>query len=115
MSSSRRGGTKCQNCVITAVALSSNENHSSNGLGEVIRACCYCDICVKIWRLLLPFTKNRLSTESSPLDPPSTRIDVPVGTCVRTVEMEMQCEQKEDQVEHKAIRHLQLSHIVVGL
>jgi hypothetical protein len=48
MSSSRRGGTKCQNCVITAVTLSSNENHSSNGLGEVIRACCYYDICVKI-------------------------------------------------------------------
>jgi hypothetical protein len=48
MSSSRRGGTKYQNCVITAVALSSNENHSSNGLSEVIRACCYYDICVKI-------------------------------------------------------------------
>jgi hypothetical protein len=41
MSSSRRGGTKLQNCVIAAVA--SNENHSSNGHGEVIRARCYCD------------------------------------------------------------------------
>jgi hypothetical protein len=33
-------------CVPTATLrarASSNENHSSNGLGEVIHACCYCD------------------------------------------------------------------------
>jgi hypothetical protein len=43
MSSSRRGGTKLQNHVVAVVAFSSNENHSSNGLDEVIRAHCYCD------------------------------------------------------------------------
>jgi hypothetical protein len=69
MSSSRRGGTKLQNRAVAAVALSSNENHNSNRLGEVPVATvvgsawqqlnvatgavmasthCYCDICVKI-------------------------------------------------------------------
>jgi hypothetical protein len=43
MSSIRRGGTKLQNRVVAAVALSSNKNHSCNRLGEVIRAHCYCD------------------------------------------------------------------------
>jgi hypothetical protein len=43
MSSSRRGGIKLQNRVVAVVAFSSNENHSSNRLGEVIRAHCYCD------------------------------------------------------------------------
>jgi hypothetical protein len=43
MSSSRRGGTKLQNRVVVVVALSSNKNHSSNELGEVIHAHCYCD------------------------------------------------------------------------
>jgi hypothetical protein len=43
MSFSRRGGTKLQNYVIATVALSSNENHSSNRLSEVIHARCYCD------------------------------------------------------------------------
>jgi hypothetical protein len=87
------------------VALSSNENHSSNRLGEVIRARCYCDrarlavtkcsnghgddigllLLCYLCENMTPFTshhKNRLSTESSPLDPPSARIGVPVGTCV---------------------------------
>jgi hypothetical protein len=44
MSSSRRGGTKLQNRAITVVALSSNENHSSNGRSEVIHAHCYFDL-----------------------------------------------------------------------
>jgi hypothetical protein len=80
MSSSRRGGTKLQNRAVTAVALSSNENHSSNALGEVICVVatmigptwqrlnvatgavtasthCYYNICVKIWHCLLPFKK----------------------------------------------------------
>jgi hypothetical protein len=43
MSSSRRDGTKLQNRVVAIVSLNSSENHSSNGLGEVIRARCYCD------------------------------------------------------------------------
>jgi hypothetical protein len=43
MSSSRLGETKLQNHAIAAVALSSNENHSSNGHGEVIRTHCYYD------------------------------------------------------------------------
>jgi hypothetical protein len=42
-SSNRRGGTKLQNRAVAAVALSSNDNHSSNELGEVIRTLCYCD------------------------------------------------------------------------
>jgi hypothetical protein len=83
--------------------ISCNENHSSNGLGEVICACCYCDrACLAVtkcsnrrgdgidplilWYLcenMAPFTslhKKRLSTESSPLDPPSTHNSVPLGT-----------------------------------
>jgi hypothetical protein len=43
MSSSERGRTKLQNRTAAIVALSSNEIHSSNRLGEVIRARCYCD------------------------------------------------------------------------
>jgi hypothetical protein len=64
---------------------------------------CYCGICVKIDMACIPFTslhKNRLSTEYSPLDPPSGR---------------NRCEQKEDRVEQLAIRHLQTIHIAVGL
>jgi phenylpropionate dioxygenase-like ring-hydroxylating dioxygenase large terminal subunit len=44
---------------------------------------CYCDICVKnnMARLHLTFLhKKRLSTESSPSDPPSALNHVPVGT-----------------------------------
>jgi hypothetical protein len=99
--------TKLQNHVVVVVALCSNENHSSNGLSDVIRARCYCDrahlaatehsngcgdgIDLLLVRYLCenmaPFTslnKNRLSTESSPQDPPSACIGMPEGTHART-------------------------------
>jgi hypothetical protein len=53
----------------------------------MVLARCYCGICVKIDMACIPFTslhKNRLSTESSPLDPPSGCNRVPVGTRART-------------------------------
>jgi hypothetical protein len=107
MSSSRQGGTKLQNHVFDAVALSSNENYSSNGLGEVIHAYCYCDrarlattecsnghgdnigplLLCYLCENMAPFTslhKKRLSTESSPLDPLSARNRVSMGTRART-------------------------------
>jgi hypothetical protein len=96
--------------------ISSNENHSSNGLDEVIRTRCYCDRAhlmvtersngrgddinpLLLWYLcenMTPFTsihKKRLTIESSPPDPPSTRNHVPLGTHVPT---NMHCERKED-------------------
>jgi hypothetical protein len=107
MSSSRWGGTKLKNGAVVVVALSSNENHSSKELGEVIRTRCYCDrACLAatkcsngrgddinpllLWYLcenMTSFTrlhKKILSTESSPPDPPSTCNRVPVGVCQQT-------------------------------
>jgi hypothetical protein len=81
----------------------SNEIHSSSYLVEVIHARCYYDwahltaiehsnrhgdgigplLLRYLCENMVPFTslhKNRLSTESSPPNPPSTCIGVPVGT-----------------------------------
>jgi hypothetical protein len=48
-------------------------------------------------------TQKRLTTESSPPDPPSDRSRVPVGTCVPTDTL---CEQKKDQVEQEVVKDL---------
>jgi hypothetical protein len=72
MKDSRRGGTKVFSVVYAIL--------SSNGSDEVIHARCY-------WYGVSPFhfsSQKRLSTESSPLDPPSARNRVPVGTRART-------------------------------
>jgi hypothetical protein len=68
----------------------------------------------------LPFTslhKKILSTESSPLDPPSARSSVLVGTrtCTcRRVHMRYAVSARRT-VEHEVVRHLRSSHTDVGL
>jgi hypothetical protein len=75
----------------------------------------YYVICVKIWRLSLPYTKR-----DCPQNLLHWILSLPAIACqwahVRArMPTDMHCKQKEDWVEWKAIRHLRSSHIVVGL
>jgi hypothetical protein len=75
---------------------------------------CYYDICVKIWCLLLPFTKidYQQNLLHRILPPPALACQ---WAHVRGhVPTNMQCEQKEDRVEQKAIRHIRSNHTGVG-
>jgi hypothetical protein len=88
--------------------------------GLTASTCWYCDICVKINMVHLPFTslhRKILSTESSPPDPPSTRSSVLVGTCTctrRRVHMHCAVSARRT-VEQEVVRHLRSSHTDVGL
>jgi hypothetical protein len=99
MKDSRRGGTKvlsvvdvilrsngrdeviCARSYYDWACLAATEH--SNGWDDVIRACCYCDICVKINMVLLPSQKE-MPTNYSPPDHPATCSSVLLSKRMRT-------------------------------
>jgi hypothetical protein len=78
-------------------------------------ACCYCDICVKIWRILLHFTKIDCQQNLLHRILPSPALACQWAHVHAYVQTDTQCELKEDRVEQKAIRHLRSSHTALGL